>query len=364
LRATGRFDERNSDGPRAAAHARARTGEPCAARPGRAQAAGGGRRDLGGGDPEAQSAELDGGDDKRGSITDEDRAAALDLFTADLGPGQVLYPGATTTAMYTALLKHAESHNRTALLDGADTATVATLTGAAATLRALGLPARCGGLFAPWAVVPGPAASTTKTVPYSIIQAGLCARRDSETFKPEIGVGNPNEPAAGTHEKAGVSRVASGLSQEAWTDAERTTLTNAGVNVVRYVYEVVVTYGYRTLANPTTDKLNVWLSNRRLDTAILAKSMVVGEEFNFRQVDGRGRMLSEFGSALTGRVLMPYWEVGALFGDTAEEAFSVETGEQVNPLKQIAEGLVKAEIKAKRSDLAEQVKLVYVKEEL
>lgn len=320
--------------------------------------------DLGGADPTAQTGNLAGGDDDRANITDEHRAASLNLLTADLGPGQVLYPGATTTALYTALLNHAESHNRTALLDGADTATVATLTGAAATLRALGTPARCGGLFAPWAVVPGPAASTTKTVPYSIIQAGLCARRDSETFKAEIGVGNPNEPAAGTYKKAGISRTASGLSQEAWTDTQRETLTNAGVNVVRYVYEAVVTYGYRTLANPTTDKLNIWLSNRRLDTAIIAKSMAVGEEFNFRQIDGRGRMLAEFGGALTGRVLMPYWEVGALFGKTPEEAFSVQTGDQVNPLKQLGEGLVKAEIDAKRSDLAERVKLIYVKEEL
>lgn len=320
--------------------------------------------DLGGADPTAQTGNLAGGDDDRASITDEHRKAALGLFTADLGPGQVLYPGATTTALYTALLGHAESHNRTALLDGADTPTVATLTGAAATLRALGDPAQCGGLFAPWAVVPGPAAGTFKTVPYSIIQAGLCARRDSDTFKPEIGVGNPNEPAAGVHENAGVSRTARDLSQDPWTDVQRETLNNAGVNVVRVVYEQVVTYGYRTLANPTADPLNFMLNNRRIDMAIIAGEMAVGEEFNFRQVDGRGRLLNEFGAALTGRVLMPYWEIGALFGDTPEEAFTVQTGDQVNPPEQLAEGLVKAETEAARSPFAERTKLTYVKKEL
>jgi len=320
--------------------------------------------DLGGADPTAQTGNLAGGDDDRANITDEHRAASLNLLTADLGPGQVLYPGATTTAMYTALLTHAETHNRTALLDGADTATVATLTGAAATLRALGDPAQCGGMFAPWAVVPGPTAGTTKTVPYSIIQAGLCARRDAETFKPEVGTGNPNSPAAGTGQNAGVSRTATGLSQAAWTDTQRETLNNAGVNVVRVLYESVVTYGFRTLTNPVTDALNIWLSNRRIDTAIIAASEAIGEEFNWADFDGRGRKLSEFGSAISSRVLAPYYEIGALFGESPEDAYSVETGEQVNPPKQLAAGLVLAEIGAKRSPLAERVKLLYLRREL
>lgn len=320
--------------------------------------------DKGGGDPQAAEKTLAGGDDDRAAIEDEDRAASLDLLTADLGPGQVLYPGATTTAMYTALLEHAEERNRTALLDGADTATVSTLTAAAATLRALGTPAGCGGLFAPWAIVKGPTAGTTTTLPYSIIQAGLIARRDSETYDPQHGVANPNDPAAGVHDNAGVSRTAVSLSQEAWPDTDRETLNEAGVNVVRVVYDQVVTYGYRTLANPVTDELNIWLSNRRIDMAILAAEAAIGEEFNFRQIDGRGRLLSEFKSALVGRVLLPYYGVGALFGETPEDAFHVETGDQVNPDAQLAEGLVKAVTEAKRSPLAERVALLYVKEEL
>lgn len=321
-------------------------------------------KDLGGGDPEAQTVSLAGGDDDRASITDEDRAAALELFTADLGPGQVLYPGATTTAMYTALLQHAESHNRTAILDGADTATVATLTGAATTLRALGDPARCGGLFAPWHVVPGPAAATTKTIPPSIIQAALIARRDRETFDPLIGVCNPNSAAAGVKNDAGVSKVATGLSQEPWTDAQRETLNDAGVNVIRIVYNQVVTYGYRTLTSPVTDQLNIWLNNRRIDMAIIAAQVALGEEFNFGQVDGRGRKLAEFAAAISGRVMMPYWEVDALFGDSSEEAYHVETGDQVNPIEQLAKGEVRAETEVKRSPLIERTKLIYVRRAL
>lgn len=321
--------------------------------------------DLGGGDPTAQTGSLAGGDDDRANITDEHRKTALSLFTADLGPGQVLWPGATTTAMYTALLEHARDRNRTALLDGADTGTVATLTGAAATLRALGAEtAHCGGLFAPWAVVPGPTGGTTKTIPWSIIQAALCARRDLETVDGSLGIGNPNAPAAGVGEKAGVSRVATGLSQAAWTDTQRETLNEAGVNVVREIEQVVVTFGYRTLTNPVTDKLNKWLNNRRIDMAIIAASKAIGQEAAFANVDGRYRTLNDLASAIRSRVLAPYLEVGALFGDTAEEAYSVDAGEQVNPPEQLEEGLVEVEIGAKRSPLAEQVKIIYVKEAL
>ena len=323
--------------------------------------------DGGHGKPKAQTLALTGGTDDRGSIVDADRIAALALFTADLGPGQVLWPGATTTAMHTALLQHGQTHNRTPLLDGADTATVATLTGEAATLRALGnATARCGGMFAPWATVPGPAANQTKTIPYSIIQAGLCARRDLETVDGTLGIGNPNDPAAGSWENAGVSRVATGLSQPAWTDAQRETLDDAGVSVVRVVYQRVITYGYRTLTNPVTDELNVFLNNRRIDMAIIAAEEAIAEEFNFRQVDGRGHALSELKSAIVSRVLQPYLEIGALFESKpgAEDAYSVDTSEQVNPVKQLAEGKVVVETKAKRSPLAEQVVLRYVKEAL
>jgi hypothetical protein len=320
--------------------------------------------DLGGADAVSAEKTLAGGDDDRASITDSHRTAALPLFTADLGPRQVLYPGATTTTVHTALLEHALSHNGTAVLDGADTHTAATHLAECATLRALGFPADCGSPFGPWITVPGPTAGTWKTVPPSIIEAAKMARRDLETFDPVIGVGNPNEPAAGVHNNAGVSRVATGLSQEAWSDSDREALNNAGFNVIRELYGQVVTYGFRTLADPTTRPLNVWLNNRRIDMAIIAKAMAVGEEFNFRQIDGRGRVLSEFGSALSGRVLMPYWEIGALFGDTPEEAFGVQTGEQVNPPEQLAEGEVRAEIDAARSPTNERTKLLYVKKEL
>jgi len=321
-------------------------------------------KDLGGGDPEAaEAAALEGGKDDRASITDSDREAGIDALEAELGAAQVLYPGATTEAIHTALLNHAEERHRTALLDGPNTATVGTITAAAAALRALPS-AGCGGLLAPWAVVPGPTASAPKTIPYSIIQAALMARRDRETYDNRFGVSNPNEPAAGTYKDAGVSRFVIRLSQEPWTDTERGTLNDAGVCVVRWVLGQAVTYGYRTLANPLTKPLQVKLNNRRIDMAILAKADIVAERFNFRQVDGRGRVLSEFAGALRNEVLVPYYEVGALFGKTPDDAYNVDTSDQVNPVEELAKGNVRALIEAARSPFAEKITLEYANKEI
>jgi hypothetical protein len=128
--------------------------------------------------------------------------AALALFTSDYGPGQVLAPGRTTTQGYKDLLAHADAFKRVALLDGADTHTVATLTSAASGLNGQ-TGDRFGGLFAPWAIVPGLAPGTTRTVPYSAIQAGLIARSDAKGA-------NPNVAAAGSN---GIPRYAVDLSK-------------------------------------------------------------------------------------------------------------------------------------------------------
>lgn len=308
--------------------------------------------DLGQGDPKTQSLALAGGTDDRASITQTQIDAALALFNSDLGTGQVAYPGGTTTAIHTALLNHAADNNRTAILDGADTPTVATLTTEQTSLRAL-TNAGHGGIFGPWLVVPSSTVGINETLPPSGDILGLIAASDSRTE-------NPNEPAAG---EAGVIPDAT-LSQVGWSDADRATLNDAGFNVIREVYGETRVYGWRTSANPNTKPLDINLNNARLDAAIRAQSKLVGERFNFRQIDGRGQLLGEFAGALSGEVLLPLYQVGALFGDTPDDAFSVEVGEQVNTPESLATRVIKAVAMVKRSPFAERVEIEIYREEL
>lgn len=308
--------------------------------------------DGGGGNVAAGNVTLSTGTDDRANITITEKSAALLRFLVGYGPGQIAYPGDTTDATLAALAARAAADNRVFIGDVADTKTVATLLATASALRAL--TSAPGGLFAGWARVAGVTAGTTRTIPWSIVQLGLIARLDRET-------GNPNEPAAGAN---GISRTVLSLTQSPFTKAERETLNEGGVNVVCEIDGTFRTYGYRTPADPFNKPLQVNLNNARLEMAIKSGARVVGERFNFRQIDGKGHMLSDLAGALAGEVMLPLYDAGAIFGDSAPEAFTVDTSDAVNPIEQLQDRDVVANIKYKPSPFAERVTIQITKEDL
>lgn len=282
------------------------------------------------------------------AATASDLIAALDRFNADLGPGQVSIPGGTDSASHTALLDHAESHNRIALLDAADNAAAASLIAAATALRSADN-ARYGSLWAPNAIIPGVAAGTTRQVGFSAIVAGLIARSDASY--------NPNVPAAGVN---GLSRYATDLTYR-YTDDEYQSLNEGGVDMARLIYGGVESYGYRTLVDPDGPQ-QTWLDlgNARLNMAIVAEADQIAERFVFSQIDGRGRTISQFGAELRA-MLVPFYEADALFGATPDDAFFVDVGSQVNTPETIAAGELHAVIEVRMSPFAELVVIEIVK---
>jgi phage tail sheath protein FI len=271
---------------------------------------------------------------------------ALGVLTKDLGPGQIFVPGSlgTSATAQGKVLDHAAEANRIALL-AAPTDVAADLQTLADTF-ATNVNARYGALFAPQAVVPGLTSGTTRTVDYPALAAGIIARNDAL-----YGV---NDPAAGVH---GISRFAIDLTAT-YTDDERESLNDAGVDIARSIYGQVQTYGYRTLAELDTG----WglLSNARLNMAIVAKCEAVAERYVFSQLDGRRVRINQFGADLTG-VLVPYYESGQLFGETAQDAFYVDVGQAVNPDEQLAQGILRAVIGLRMSPFAELVVIEIVK---
>jgi hypothetical protein len=290
---------------------------------------------------------LTGGVSDVANATDTQWATALALFAKALGPGQVSHPGRTTTPAHTQLLAHADTNNRVAILDIPDTATVATLTGAVAALRALTGRKRAAA-YGPWAVIPGLTPGTTRTVPYSAVQAGLTARADVDF--------GPHRPAAGI---AGVSNIL-GLSQIAWTDAERTTLNEAGVNVARVMDGQVRTYGARSVVNPQTEAAWREIHQARTVMAVQADAEAIGERYIFRNLDAKGHTLAEYRGELTA-ALRAYYDRGALYGQTPDEAFVVDVGESVNTPATIANGEIRAAIAMRIGQMGELVTVTIVK---
>jgi hypothetical protein len=280
------------------------------------------------------------------AITDTQVAAALARFGAGLGPGQVLAPGLTSDAVHDALLAHGDSFTRCPLLDLPDSGDPTVL--AASKLAVEGTDgARFSASWAPWLTYPGPAGAEV-TVPYSAVQAALIAAADRAT-------GNPNQPAAGVN---GVARYATGLSQE-FTDEQREALNGEGVNLAKVIYGDVRTYGYRTSTSPD-DENWLWFGGSRTVMAVAHEGNAAAENYVLGQIDGRRQVFAKLETDLRG-ICLRYWNAGALFGETPEDAFQVDTGESVNTIDTIKRGEIHAVIRLKTSPAAEWVVIGIVK---
>lgn len=277
-----------------------------------------------------------------------DLIAALDLFADSLGPGQISVPGNVDPTVNTAILDHCLDHNRVALLEGPPAADADALTAYASTMRTHAA-ARYAALFCPLAVIPGVATGTTRSVGWSAIEAGIIARNDSHGLNPDV-------PAAGVN---GASSYAIDLETR-FSDADYTALNEAGVNMAQYRWGALETYGYRTLVDVT--QVPEWWSFgfARLHMAIVAEAGAIAERYVFSQIDGRGKKIAQFGGDLRG-MLVPFYEAGALYGETAEDAFQVNVGPAVNTPESIAAGELHAVLMVRMSPFAEYVVIEIVK---
>jgi hypothetical protein len=304
----------------------------------------------------AAASALATGTDDRAAVTDTQWRNATNLFTKDLGPGQVTQIGRVTTQAYSDTLAHAANNNRFAVLDGADTATIATLTTAVSTARTSatdGPRCRYGMIFAPWVVIPGVTIGTTRIVPPSAVVCGRIAAKDASGT-------TPNAPAAGSD---GVARTAIGLSQLAYDngsgpDVTRDDMYTKGVNLIVARYGVIEVFGWRSMVDPVGNDQD-WLNagNGRLNMYIVAQGLKVAENYILDEIDGRGKLFKMFEGDLRG-IMSDIYARGSLYdggSGRADDAFSVDTGPGVNTTATIANKELHAAIAARMTQDAELV---------
>jgi hypothetical protein len=314
----------------------------------------------------ATNVALTGGTDDRGTTTQTQYDTALDLFTPDLGPGQVFAPGISTSAMATSLSQHAADNNRFALWDLPNSTSKATLLTAASAVTDLADASRLM-IIGGYQKIPALVAGVPRTVPRSGSVAGIIARND-------IRFGNPNQAVAGDQGfSIGDSVFATDLVYKP-TAADRQDLNEAGVNLGLYYYGAVRNYGFRTAA-PKLTFPNHWMAgNVRLDMAIKAECQAEGERFVFSQIDGFGHTAAKFAGVLEA-ILLRYYQKGALYDNRAaggvggpSTAFTVDTGPGVNTPELVADGVLSAVIQVRRSPMAElvniKIRVVSTREEL
>jgi hypothetical protein len=311
--------------------------------------------------PKNATLTLSGGEEgSMGSETEEAEALqkAAELFTEAMGPGQLSFPGVSTTKAIKALFEVATKQNRRAVADlpnyAAEGATVAEqeskLKAAGKTVEGYGEIARNGALFASWQTVP-PALGlvTSRVVPPSPFVAAKAAVID--------GLGNPNLPIAG---KQGILPSSLGFNTALFGEVQIEALYNAGVNVCKEVNGQVRLYGNRTPANRETEPLYSQFSNSRLDMAIIWGGLAIEEELMFSQIDGQGKDQALYASRLN-VMMLGFYKVGAVFGESPQDAYAVDAGSDVNTPMTEQEGDLNATVAARRSPGADQVNLAVVR---
>lgn len=293
---------------------------------------------------------LSAGSDDRASIptTVAGWTAELAVFDADLGVGSVSLPGITTPAAHEALGRHFWTHKRWPICDAIDTGTVVSLTSPAGTLRALTAPVAIGELVAPWIKVPY--LTGTVTIPPCGAMAGVKARADYEN------PAGPGQPAAGSF---GILTGVVDVTQE-WSKDDRDTLSEAGVTVIRNIRGRVQPYDGLTWADPAVYPQYAETSGMRVVLAIYSEALAALEQYVMRVIDGNRHLLSEIEKDVVA-ICQNWYSREALYGATAGDAFSVDTGPGVNPDAQLALRRVAAQAELRTSPFAATVSLLITK---
>jgi phage tail sheath protein FI len=295
------------------------------------------------------------GDDDNGNATDTEWEAALDAFSAELGPGQILAPGRTTTAAHQLLLDHAAAHNRTALLDAAEGASKATLLALAAATGAV-VNAEYGGLFPTWVTIPQRTAGVDREVPGSAFVAGLIARSDAvyDAGVWPVGTKGSNRSAPGN----GLAAYALSATAE-FSEADRLDLEAEGVNITIDDPAGLRLYNFRSIS---TDPLWSNLAQQRLFMGVQAEAQRIAEGFVGERIIPA--TVTRFHQALEG-YLYSLYQSGALFGGltdpTWDQALRVVTAAPVNTDATAADRELNAELYIRPSENAELVVIVATK---
>ncbi len=267
----------------------------------------------------AVEAILAGGSDDFASLTDASfigtdtgtARSGLQAFNSEeWGTGQVAIPGITTESAHAALIAHAETFKRLAILDeaaGSDKAAVVTTRNLYGTNH--------GAIYWPRVdLLDFSGSGLRKLYPPSGFVAGACAKADLE-------VGTHQAPAnkyGAIPSALDVERYASGMAQT--DDGTRAYLNQHQVNVITPLPEQgVKIYGARVM---TGDNRVQMVHEIRTLNLIYYQLKRTYQSIPFSVIDGTGKLFREVRS-LSESYLRTLWRAGALFGAKQEEAFIV-----------------------------------------
>jgi hypothetical protein len=297
------------------------------------------------------------GDDNRSSIVDQDWLDAMDAFGYELGAGAVSLPGFVTAgnveATHEAVLAHCYANHRMAILSTPSDFDETDAGDHSEYLASVDY-AEYGGLFFPWVTM-----NLEDGTSLTISPEGYVAAKRSLAFN-RIG---PWSAYAGAVSE---SNFITGLAQTV-SRAIGNTLDESRCNALRIFNNAVRVYGARSLSS---DEDNFrFLNSREMLNYITVQAQAQLEDLVFSPIDGRSALFTQVKGRLIA-MLEPVRIAGGLYeafdanGKRIDYGYSVVVNDAINPVSQLAGGLVKAKVGVRVSAIGDQIQVDVTKSNL
>lgn len=287
-------------------------------------------------------------------VTQATYKAQLELFSDALGSGAVVCPEDSSDPMSAALIEHANTYSRIALLFAGETDSIATVK-----TKALNLQAEDGAehaaLYYPWVEVPSGVPGVTRYIPPVGYVAGKRAVAHNQT--------GPHLPAAGLISAAGfVVGLKSDINKAVGDDLDANY-----VNPIRIIQNTIRVYGARSLS-ADTDNFR-YITQQDVVNTIVTECYRSIEDVVFSSIDGRNTIFANVESRLIS-VLSVMRNLGALYpafdanGKQLDNGYVVKCDASLNSTLQLSEGLVKAKVGVRVSSVGDRIEIDIVKSNL
>lgn len=302
--------------------------------------------------------EFSGGADDN-TVSPANMVAGLALFNDAYGAGAVSCPetysdSSDNDIVRSGLIAHANNYNRIALLHGASGATQSQIKTLAQDLSNEES-AEHAALYYPWVYTPTAVLGVNRLIPPDGYVAGKRAAAHNSA--------GGHVPYAGLMSRAlWVNGVVTDLDKAAG-DA----LDDEGVNAIRVVQNTVRIYGARSLSADTTNFR--YINAQDVINSIVTEAYRALEPVVFQTINGRNSVFASVEAKLIA-VLEAQRVAGALYeafdvnGRRVDFGYTVKCDASLNPVSQLATGLVKAKVGVRVSSIGDKIEVEIVKSNL
>lgn len=297
---------------------------------------------------------LSEGDDDRLSVVAADYIASMELFNGALGTGAVACPESSDTTVTNALVAHANTNSRIALLHDSINATAASVKSKAFDVLSEDN-AEHAAMYYPWVEVPTTVPGVSRIIPPDGYVAAKRAVAHNQS--------GSHVPAAGLLSAARfVTGVASDIDKATGDD-----LDENNVNAIRVIQNSVRIYGARSCSSD--DENFRYITAQDTVNHVVVEAARTLEDLVFSTIDGRNTIFSAIEARLIA-ILSPLRDIGALFeaydanGRKIDSGFTVRCDAKLNPTSQLAGGTVKAKVGLRVSSVGDKIEVDIIKSNL